>query len=59
MMIAGLILVSVEIFVLPFSAIEMQLRNVLILIDNFNFLIISAYLHGLYGDKKSSLKFTN
>ena len=58
-MIATLILVTNDHFVLPFSAIEMQLRNVLILIDNFNFLIISAYLHGMYGDKKSSLQFTN
>lgn len=33
--------------------------NALILIGNFNFLIISAYLNGLYGDKKSSLQFTN
>lgn len=59
MMIAGLILVADENFVLPFSAIEMQLYIMLIWFKKIIFLIISAYFYAHFRQEKSSLLFTN
>jgi hypothetical protein len=57
-MIAGLILVSENSFVLSFSAIGVAHHNWLILVYNFYYLINNAYFNVLLGHKKSSLLFT-
>ncbi|TLV16047.1 hypothetical protein FE839_13520 [Klebsiella indica] len=52
MMIAWIILVPDDVFVLPFSAIDWSLFNVLILFVYFYFLIISAYFVAFFMPKK-------